>query len=301
MTWAKKHRVLRIQPKETEAEIALAGSPIVRRAGIAVRTLLAHSGPAVRLAIEVRRQADVLVGARLGHDADSASNGEYLLVRTLGPSVRAFIDVGANVGDWTSMLLGQALSPEPRGLLLEPSGSACKRLRGRFGLEPSIEIVEAAASDAAGKAEFFEEPDGGLTSSLVKEFSSTTAKARTVAMTTIDREAEERGMESVDILKIDAEGWDLFVLRGARDLLSRQGVGIVQFEYNRAWRQSGATLKAAFSLLESYGYEVFLLRPLGLYSLNLAIIGEFYEYSNFVAISESQMSRIRHLLKDGMF
>jgi FkbM family methyltransferase len=269
----------------------------VSKFGIPLRRLVGRSRLAVRLASEVGRQADLLVGTWVGHDADPASNGEELLAGGIAPSVRAFIDVGANVGDWTSMLLGRALPHQPRGLLLEPSDSACKKLRERFELDTGIEIVEAAVSDIAGRAQFFEEPDGGLTSSLVAGFSSSAAKARSVPTTTLDREAEARGVESVDILKIDAEGWDLFVLRGARGLLSRQRVRIVQFEYNRAWRRAGATLSAAFLLLESYGYEVFLLRPQGLYRLDPEGLGEFFEYSNFVGIASPQMGLVHHLLK----
>jgi hypothetical protein len=105
----------------------------------------------------------------------------------------------------------------------------------------------------------------------------------------------------VDVLKIDAEGSDLFVLRGARNLLQRQGAGIIQFEYNRAWRAAGATLEAAFLLLDSCGYEVFLLRPEGLFVLPLGKLNEFYQYANFVAVGPAWTHTVKHLINGAAF
>jgi hypothetical protein len=106
-----------------------------------------------------------------------------------------------------------------------------------------------------------------------------------VRVVRLDDEIAAAGWSGIDFLKIDAEGYDLRVLTGARGLLEQQRVGIVQFEYNRSWQLAGDTLFSAMKLLKDCGYEVFVLKRDGLYTLNYALYEEYFEYSNFVALS----------------
>ena len=56
--------------------------------------------------------------------------------------------------------------------------------------------------------------------------------ARTVAVRTLDEIAAEHDFGFVDLLKIDTEGSELAVLKGARQLLDRNAIGCVHFEFN---------------------------------------------------------------------
>jgi hypothetical protein len=156
-----------------------------------------------------------------------------------------------------------------------------------------VTIVEAAVSDSLGNAQFFEEPEAGKTSSLLAGFSAFGARGKPVRVTTLDAEADSHDFGYVDFLKVDAEGFDLHVLRGAANLLSSRRIGIVQFEYNAPWARAGSTLAAAYALLESSGYKVFLLKPTGLFELNYNLYGEYFSYSNFVAIAPEWLSSLR--------
>ena len=93
-----------------------------------------------------------------------------------------------------------------------------------------------------------------------------------------------RGIETIDFLKIDTEGHDLHVLRGAAGLLERKAIGVIQFEYVDAWAPAGATLGAALDLLAGFGYRAFLLKREGLYHFDYKTFGEFFTYANFVAM-----------------
>jgi Methyltransferase FkbM domain len=116
---------------------------------------------------------------------------------------------------------------------------------------------------------------------------------RPVQMSTIDLELDRLGLGQVDFLKIDTEGYDLRVLVGAASRLQRGDIGVVQFEYNKPWREAGSTLAAAYQLLEKHGYSVYLLRKDGLYSLRYALYGEYFEYSNFVALRPDWDERLK--------
>jgi FkbM family methyltransferase len=221
-----------------------------------------------------------------GHRQDES--GEAWLVRTLAPSLRVFADIGANVGDWTALV--REHSPTAEGILFEPSTGALERLRARFDSASGLDIVDAAVGAEQGEAEFFEEPDAGEASSMVPGHTGPGSTTRRVRVTTLDAELARRGAERVDLVKIDAEGYDYEVLRGALGALRDQRLGVIQFEYNRPWARAGATLAGAIALLEGCGYDTFLLRGEGLRKIDHEFYGEFFDYANFVALSPSAAS-----------
>jgi FkbM family methyltransferase len=170
-------------------------------------------------------------------------------------------------------------------------------LKNRFSPSEVIEIANVALSDSTGSLEFYEEPDAGTMSSLARGFSGSGAIRRTVDVSTLDVEVEGRGVKFVDFLKVDVEGFDLNVLRGAKGLLAQQRIGLIQFEYTDAWAIAGNTLRAAYDLLNAHGYEVFILKRDGLYRLEYRKYGEYFTYSNFVAVSPTRLNYIQSLIR----
>lgn len=258
----------------------------------AAHRFLSRRPVVVALAIKLRNQCNCVIHRRLEDTADATVNGEMSLIEKLAPHCRTFVDVGANVGRW-SAAFAASMPPGGRGLLFEPSLSAQQALRERFYRDERIEIVPMAVSDTSGTAIFFEEPDSGETSSLVPHQSRVGAQPRTVSTTTLDRETSERGWEKIDFLKIDAEGYDFRVLQGARQLLSSQNIGGLQFEYNASWALAGSTLARALGDLHDFGYQTFLLKSEGLYRFGhreYEKYRDFFGYANFVAFSPPLLS-----------
>ena len=262
-----------------------------RRAGGLLDRLqraLARSPRATKAAVYLRNQSDRVIRYHLAGGHRQVETGEAWLIRALAPRLKRFVDVGANLGDWTSLVREQA--PEAEGLLFEPGETALHGLRQRFGGDQGLEIVEAALAAEEGEAEFFEEPDAGEASSLVPGHAAPGAVARRVRLTTLDRELGDRGIEHVDLLKVDAEGYDFEVMRGAVESLRARRFRVIQFEYNRPWARAGATLAGAIGLLESCGYQVRLLRDSGLTPIEHEFYGEFFGYANFVALAPAAVT-----------
>jgi FkbM family methyltransferase len=257
---------------------------------------LSRSRVAVRLAVLLRNQCRCVIRCHISDDADPWKNGEAGLVGLIAPTSSHFIDVGANTGSWTSLFLASAAA-SLRGLLFEPSQCAAEKLVQRFQTTPGVEVIRAAVADAPGDLPFYEEPGAGETSSLVTGFSQPGAVKKMIPVTTLDAEIDRRQWRQVDLLKIDAEGYDLRVLRGASAALSRQAIGVVQFEYNTPWAAAGCTLADAFRFLESFGYQVFLLRADGLFRLNYGLYGEYFDYSNFVAVAPCRQAKMEAFVR----
>jgi len=256
---------------------------------------LARSNVAVRALLLLRNQVQCVLKYHLGGIANSDVNGEQLVVDTLAPYVQTFADVGANVGNWSEMLVAKA-PKSVKGLLFEPSDSAFARLSANPLLTRSCELFQAAVSDSAGSRDFFEEPGAGETSSLMSSASRSTAVTRQISCVTLADVLADRKWETLDFLKVDVEGFDLHVLRGAGDYLKAGRIGVIQFEYNNVWAHAGSTLFAALQLLRQSGYDVFLIRADGISRFDYASYGEFFTYSNFLAVSPGWASRIDPLM-----
>jgi hypothetical protein len=89
------------------------------------------------------------------------------------------------------------------------------------------------------------------------------AAQETVVTTTLDSYAEQSGIARFALVKVDAEGHDLAVLRGARALLAEHRIKVAQFEYNHRWVLARFFLRDAFELLLEVGYRVGKLTPRG--------------------------------------
>jgi FkbM family methyltransferase len=182
-----------------------------------VHRLLARSHIASALAVKIRNQANCVIAYHLGETANSEHNGEFALVRHLAPYIEVFIDVGANVGSWSNYVLQYS---DAKGYLYEPSLQCFAALKDRF-TGSNIEIRNVAVSDTPGFAPFAEEENFGETSSLAASRESGDATStRSVPVVTLDQDFASNP-SPIDFLKIDCEGYDLKVLKGATALLSR--------------------------------------------------------------------------------
>ena len=249
-----------------------------------VQKKLAASRLGTRLAIKLREQCNSIIGLRCKSGIEAELNGEAWLADRVAPDTNIFVDVGANRGPWTTMFASRMIGPA-RAILFEPNPEAADLLDKIAMPDFTVEIRRKAVGDVAGTAAFFAEPAIGETSSLVATHSAPQRRQIDVCVTTLDEEMVELGVQSIDMLKIDAEGYDFRVLLGARKLLSTQSVGVIQFEYNAPWKAAGSTLTHAFQYLEDMGYAVFLLKSCGLHLLDPYQTGEYFRYSNFVALS----------------
>jgi FkbM family methyltransferase len=154
-----------------------------------------------RARVDVRRASSVPFGVRWEDDVACCLDGR---------SVDVAIDVGAHFGETSRRLVDRF--PGVRVHSFEPMPASFDRLqRAVAGLD--VVCVQAAVGDHAGTASM-----GMGTSSFTSGFE---ARGETVQVEvlTLDTYAAQNAIESIALLKIDVEGHETSVLRGARDLL----------------------------------------------------------------------------------
>ena len=79
-----------------------------------------------------------------------------------------------------------------------------------------------------------------------------------VDCTTIDRFCSECSIKKIDVLKIDTEGFDLEVLKGATSMLAHKAIKFIYFEFNDIAPRSdasGGALVPIDQLIRAYGYR----------------------------------------------
>lgn len=102
----------------------------------------------------------------------------------------------------------------------------------------------------------------------------------TMHITTLDTYCAEKKISQIDFLKIDTEGYELEVLRGASQILTQ--TNIVQFEYGGTYPDNHITLGEVHAFLKAKGFvHLYLICP-G-YVLEMPNPPENYQYANYVA------------------
>jgi FkbM family methyltransferase len=193
-------------------------------------------------------------------------NGETALqswVVALSPPAMEMhvLDVGANVGRWSaSMIVAARLAGRADELdlhIFEPASWTFAQLSEAIGSQECASLRQVALSDQSGSSVLHVVGPGAGRNSLERPLQPGAAiETEEIATTTLDEYAGKAGLRYIMMVKIDTEGHDLAVLRGAQKLLAEHRISVVQFEYNSRWIESRTFLNDAFELFESAGYRL---------------------------------------------
>jgi len=204
---------------------------------------------------------------------DLRTNGESFLQRwTLGlsPTGRDIhvVDVGASVSQWSDAMrcaarqLGQLDDLDLHAF--EPSSYTFARLSAALEGQ-RVSLHQVALGDRSGQSTLHVVAPGAGTNSLhAQPDVPDGATTEEVATTTLDAYSDFTGIQHVTLVKIDTEGHDLAVLRGARRLFadSAHHDHTIRVQPPR-WLYSRSFLYDAFDLLEPFGYRLKKLTPRG--------------------------------------
>ncbi len=175
----------------------------------------------------------------------------------------SLVDVGASDGHFTSIV--EAHAGITRAVLIEPQPQRCAELRSRYASDRFV-IRECAVSDAEG-ATPLDILNAHYSSSLLKPLPEvggsgqrldlTVRERVTVAKKTLDTLVADAGMPAtIDLLKIDTQGTELQVLRGAERVLPR--VRLIWVEVSFVALYEGSALFAdVHAFLRSRGFRLY--------------------------------------------
>lgn len=165
------------------------------------------------------------------HDGPRPSEGLdpfFSLLGRLGFSPKHILDVGANRGDWTRTAMRHF--PDAQYTLVEPQDHLKRRIQDLLGRGCRIQWINAGASDTSGTMPMsFSHRDDSSTFVLTDRHGRTTgSRQTTVPVKTLNEIVSSSGAGMPEMVKIDAEGFDLRVLAGASELLGKTDIFLVE-------------------------------------------------------------------------
>lgn len=178
-----------------------------------------------------------------------------------------FIDVGAHFG-YYSLLAASLVGEEGRVMAIEPTTESFALLKENTEAAKTITSLQKAASDTPGEITFYEYPgplaeyntslkDAYKDTRWIHKVKETVNRVETIVLDDLlTREKIETA-----VIKIDAEGGELSVLKGLRSTLQNKDV-VVIMEYLVS-RDAQSTHHQAVDLFAQYQYRPHFIQPDG--------------------------------------
>jgi len=157
--------------------------------------------------------------------------------KLVGTDSPVILDVGANIGQSVRNYLNIFNSPIVK--CFEPFPTAYNTLCNLTNELNNVEVFPTAISDVHGKSEFYINefaptnsllPFSEKSKNFVLDKYANNLDKILIETVTLDQFAREEKLNHVDILKIDVQGSELKVLKGAQELLSAQTINLVYSE-----------------------------------------------------------------------
>lgn len=178
------------------------------------------------------------------------------LAKFLAPG-KTFVDVGANFGIYT-LLASKLVGETGRVIAFEPTAESFAVLRRNIALNRFSNALtfKMALSEKPGTAWLYYGTDP-VRNSLGKD-PCWEGGGEEIVTESLDNVLQQALVDRVDVIKIDAEGAEELVLRGANNLLTAMRPVIIYEMNPEASAHLGLPEHGATRLLEHLGYEFFV-------------------------------------------
>ena len=172
-----------------------------------------------------------------------------------------FVDVGAHIG-YYSLKAARIVGEGGRVIAIEPNPETLQRLRDNIRASGAtvVSVQPYACADLESTLEFFAAQGSNTGGSSLARASAArdrqSVRAYQVRARTLDAILAEAGLSRVDVVKIDTEGAELSVLRGAQLTLARYRPVVVAELWEGTLTAMGTSPAEVAQFLRSQGYSV---------------------------------------------
>lgn len=192
------------------------------------------------------------------------------------PPNPVIFDVGAYKGEYTDYV--KSVLPDAECYLFEANKELFEGLN-------KYNAFNFLISDVVGYKPFYvcEGKADEMSSAYNRQvFEQVGCVNRTVSCMAIDVFARWDSVQNIHFLKIDVEGAELDVLKGAKRMLTEKRILFAQVEYGGTYPDAGITFKQVINYLDSLGYKVYELKGNNLIQLTEENFIEDYRFANFL-------------------
>lgn len=244
-------------------------------------------------------KADLLAHAhvQIGVGHNTYVSGEEFIIndvirKVLKRDPKTIFDVGANVGAYARQL--STAFPAAKIYCFEPIPQNYRQLLENTKGLNTVNILSAVGSNEGTLKLYMGEnnADGAMATAYqdsLETFFPYVGEVNRIyetPMTTLDIFFDDK-IEIIDFLKIDVEGHELEVLKGAQKLINDNRINIIQFEFGEYNVFSKSFIFDFYQILNFYTfYRVmpqYKILPMGNYSPSL----EIFKYQNILAVKKT--------------
>ena len=226
---------------------------------------------------------------------DFNKNGEFRVLKKLQAfDIKTILDVGANVGDWSSFALDLYIDAKIHAFEIVPQ--TFEILKSNISeKQDRITLNNLGLSDSKQTIDIKYAPQSNGQSSMFTFLDENQYEIVACQVIAGDTYIEENNIEQVNLLKIDTEGAEHLVLKGFEKTLSAQKIDVIQFEYGRVNILSKFLLYDFYNFFEEQGYKVGKIYPNYVDFKAYDFEDENFIGPNYVAIKASRTDIIEAL------
>ena len=205
---------------------------------------------------------------------------EFQLIEHYVEKNDVLFDIGTNMGFYT-VWMSRFINQNGKIHCFEPDKLNYSRLQANISLNKIKSLIKTnryAVSDFNGWLKFTEDRDGE--NHISNNALESTVEVQSIAL---DTYLEIQGIQHIAYMKIDVEGFELQVLKGAREILENKKVDIIQLEINQQLNNAGTKVSDLLFFLKNYGYNLYSYEPV---SRCLIPIQYTHERENYFAIED---------------
>jgi FkbM family methyltransferase len=204
--------------------------------------------------------------------------------RTIRPGM-TFLDIGAHVGQYT-LIAASDVGPDGHVHSFEPNAKSFRRLGANIALNgfTQVQAHPIALSDQPGQATLYVPTHDNMGEASLQACAPGMQEA-TVRCATLDewaRTADLGPRKRIDLMKIDVQGFEGKVIRGATEVLERDRPTIV-CEFEERWLNGAGTSSVQLKHdLHALGYRPHRITPEG--GLAAVSLDEVHSFANLVLL-----------------
>jgi len=220
-------------------------------------------------------------------NSDVSGERHFLNHLLAGKQRPVCLDVGANQGDYAQLAMDANAEVELH--CFEPHPLTYARLGNRFAGRDTVHLQNSGCGSEPGELQLFDyaNEDGSSHASLhrgvIERLRGQDVVSHRVPVIRVDDYVEANQINSIDLLKIDTEGHELAVLKGARTSLRAGRVHCIHLEFNEMNAISHVHFLDIFDILSNY--RLYRLLPRGMIEIKQysALFCEIFAFQNIVA------------------
>lgn len=192
-------------------------------------------------------------------------------------------DIGANHGEYTDFVIG--IIPMAKMFLFEPNLVCYEKICTKYLTHRNVFTFPFMIGEKDGKAPFYHFDD--YNDQLSSRYYRKAFMENPSLVATYERKDTHcvdkliiRDV-GIDFMKVDVEGSEFDVLKGAQQSMTNRLISFIQVEYGETYIDAGITMREVIEFANILGYKVYKLDG-GFIEITSEFFVEDYHYENYL-------------------